>query len=253
MSPPEPNFDELRILLIQIRESDEMARHELASLLDVTGLPEYAVWTWNVVSQGDLKWERVAAADGVIIGGAGVHSATHDDPFTDNLIDTIRRLADEKKPTFGSCFGHQIIARALGGEVITDEACAEVGCHEVQLLEACEGDEVFGHLWETGVHAFPTLMGHHDRVSVLPEGGVELARSETCPNQSYRVEDHPIWTAQFHVELTPQRLVERLERYADIYAPGDDTLQRLEAELRPVPECADLLARFLSVCVAYAR
>ncbi|MEM1422811.1 MAG: type 1 glutamine amidotransferase [Planctomycetota bacterium] len=253
MHTPNPAYDELRLLLVQIRESEEVAKHELGALLEVSGLPEYAVWTWNMVLEGELAWNRVAAVDGVIIGGAGVHSATNDDDFTDNLIDTIRRIADEEKPLFGSCYGHQIVARALGGEVITDEDSAEVGCHDVTLTDACEGDDVFGGLWASGQHTFPALMGHRDRVSVLPEGGVELATTPVCPNQAYRIAEHPIWTTQFHVELTPKTLVERLERYADIYAPGDDTLQKLEAELRPVPECGALLGAFLDVCVRSAR
>ncbi len=253
MPEPNPKHAELRLLLIQVRESEEVARHELDSLLDVTGLPENAVWTWNVVSEGDLKWERVAAADGVIIGGAGVHSATHDDPFTPNLIDSIRRLADEQKPTFGSCFGHQMIARALNGEVITDEEHSEVGCHDIELLEAAAGDRVFGHLWAAGTRTFPALMGHHDRVSTLPEGGIELARSEVCPNQAFRVGDLPMWATQFHAELTPARLLERLERYADIYAPGDDTITKIRGMLRPVDEAASLLGRFLDACVDLER
>ena len=252
MTTPNPAYDELRILLIQVRESEEVAKHELGSLLEVAGLSEHAVWKWNVVLEGDVSWERAAGADGVIIGGAGVHSATRDDDFTNNLIDTVRRLADERKPTFGSCYGHQFIARALGGEVITDEASAEVGCHEVTLTGACEGDEVFGPLWDRGDRVFPTLMGHHDRVSVLPEGAVELASSPACPNQAIRVEGLPIWSTQFHIELTRKSLIQRLERYSDIYAPGDGVLHELEASLKPTPECAQILTGFLDYCVRKA-
>lgn len=253
MTQPNPKHAELRILLVQIRESDEVARHEMNSLMDVTGLPESSIWTWNVVSEGELKWERVAAADGVIIGGAGVHSATHDDDFTGGLIDTVRRLADDRKPTFGSCFGHQFIARALGGEVITDEEHSEVGCYDVELLEACEGDDVFGHLWSEGKRTFPALMGHRDRVRVLPDQAIELAKSQLSGNQAFRIADRPIWATQFHAELTPERLIERLERYADIYAPGDNTLHALEEALRPVDESASLVRRFLDVCARDQR
>lgn len=253
MTEFDPTSADIRLLLVQIRESPEVAEHELASLLDVTGLNPGSVWTWNMVNEGELRWERVAAADGVIIGGAGVHSATHDDDFVPNLMDTIRRIADESKPCFGSCYGHQMIARALGGEVITDEERREVGCHDIAILEAAEGDEVFGPLWDAGVRTFPVLMGHNDRVTVLPRDGVELASSDICPNQAFRVTGVPIWCSQFHAELTPERLMERVERYADIYSPGDGTLERIKSAIRPTPEASSLFGHFLRVVAKAAR
>ena len=238
-------YAELRVLLIQIRESPEVAAHEMQSLCDVTGLAESNIWQWNVELEGSVPWERCAGADAVIIGGAGVHSAVSDDHFTEDLIGSVRRLVEARKHRFGSCYGHQFIARALGGEVIHDAERAEVGSHDVFLLEEAEGDPVFGGIWADGVRTFPVLMGHQDRVSELPAGAVELSRSEICPNQSFRMVEAPVWTTQYHVELTPKRLIERLHRYADIYAPGDDTLDRLEAGLRETPECERIIHAFL--------
>lgn len=238
-------YAELRVLLIQIRESPEVADHEKRSLCDVTGLPEANIWQWNVELDGEVPWERCAGADAVIIGGAGIHSAVNDDTFTEGLTATVRRLVEERKHLFGSCYGHQFIARALGGEVIHDEEKSEVGSHDVELLEAAEGDPVFGGLWADGVRTYPVLMGHRDRVSTLPAGAVELVRSAVCPNQSFKMEEAPVWTSQYHVELTPKRLIERLHRYADIYAPGDNRLAELEASLRETPECERIIHAFL--------
>ena len=40
-------------------------------------------------------------------------------------------------------------------------------------------------------------MGHHDRVSVLPDGAVELARNDTAPYQAFRLDGLPIYGTQF--------------------------------------------------------
>lgn len=249
MTDPDPPALFPKLLLVQIRESSVVAEHELVSLCEVTGLPRDVITAWNVVHQHTLPWDVIDHFDGVIIGGAGVHSATNDDDFIPSLIDDIKRLADDQIPTFGSCYGHQIIARALGGEVIVDKEHSEVGCYDVELLENAADDAVFGPLWAQGVRGFPVLMGHNDRVCRLPHHAVEFARSALCPNQAFRIEGTPMWATQFHSELSPSRILERLERYASIYADSENQLAELKRNLRPTPEASSLITRFIESTV----
>ncbi len=235
---------ELRVLLIQVRDAPEVAEHECYALRSVTGLRAEQVRAVNLALEDRVGWDDVESSDAVIIGGAGVHSAVNDDPFTDELERLVVRMVDEGVTLFGSCYGHQFIARALGGRVVHDERRAEVGAVDVFATEAAEGDPIFGRC----PTRYTVLMGHQDRVDALPDGAVELAYSEKCRNQAFRLEGLPVWGTQFHAELTPERLVERLARYRH-YAPDDAEFDRITRSLGSTPHASELLRRLLSGCV----
>lgn len=231
----------MRVLLLQVRESADVAEHERRCVLERIALEPEQLESVNLVEEPKVGWDRIAQNNAVIIGGAGVHSATNDDEFTPGLIDLVRRMVEQELPLFGSCYGHQIIARALGGEVIHDPEHAEVGAHEVEITEAGRSDPLFG----TCPERMPVLMGHQDRVSRLPEGAVELARSETCGNQAFRVEGKPVYCTQFHTELSPERILERLELYRHIYMPDEQEFAAMKESLVPTPDAELLMRRFL--------
>jgi hypothetical protein len=73
--------------------------------------------------------------------------------------------------------------------VIHDVDRAEMGCHHVELTEAGQEDELFKDF----PTSFMANMGHHDRVSVLPENGIELAFNQTQPNEAFRIRNKPIY------------------------------------------------------------
>lgn len=232
---------QLQILLIQVRELPQVARHEQRCFLERLNIAPDGLRVHNLLTDPDIAWNAVADADAVFIGGSAAHSATDDHPYTEPMAHVIRRLVDVGKPTFGSCWGHQFMARALGGEVVADPATAEVGTFEIRLTPAGADDPLF-----RGFPArFPAHMGHHDRVSVLPPGGVELAGSDLCRNQVYRLAGKPIYGTQFHAEMNAANLVERLSFYRDSYLPSDDAFEALKRNPTPTPDTDRILRRFL--------
>jgi GMP synthase (glutamine-hydrolysing) len=236
---------DVRVLLIQVRDVPDVALHELECIRGVTGLGAQQIDQANLVHEPRLEWDRVARADAVIIGGAGVHSAVEDYDFSDHLTDLIERMVGESVALFGSCYGHQIVARTLGGSVVHDTSRAEVGAIDVTMTDAAAQDPLFGAC----PASYTALMGHQDRVDRLPEGAIELAYSETCRNQAFRLEGRPVWCTQFHAELSPTTLVERLSHYRH-YAPEEDEFERIKQGLRPTPHACEVLRRFLALCVA---
>lgn len=231
----------LRLLLIQVRDEASCADHELACMMDHFDLDISRIDRANVVLEGSPDWSRVERADAVIIGGAGDHSVTKRYDYDGELEELTKRMTGENVPLFGSCYGHQFIARSLGGEVITDHDRAEVGVAPITLTDAGVGDDIFGSLGET---EFDTLVGHHDRVSALPDGAVELAYNDVCRNQAFKVDGTMVYGTQFHAEMTPGRLIERLETHRH-YMPDDNEFDGLKGNLRPTPITALILGRFL--------
>jgi GMP synthase (glutamine-hydrolysing) len=200
------------------------------------------------VARGDAPDPAILSdVDAVLIGGAGKYSAASDYPWMSGLLALVERAVAAHLPTFGSCWGHQIIARALGGRVVHDPEFAELGCRWVECTEAGARDPLFRRFSAR----FQANMGHHDRVVDLPPGGVELARNEQ-PNQAFRLSHAPVYGTQFHSELDARRERERILAYREYYQqalPDDETVQSVIDDLAETTEVDSLLYDFLATYV----
>ncbi len=150
-------------------------------------------------------------------------------------------IVEADKPMFCSCFGHQALALALGGAVETDKSRAELGTHSVTLNEAGRRDPLFEGLGNT----FEAQFGHNDFVARLPTSAVNLAYTELCAVQAYRLEGKPVYSTQFHPELSHSENRERAERYLRVYAPELTDPERLKELFRPSEAASSLLPRFV--------
>lgn len=236
------SFDRLRVRLIQIRERPAILAEEHASFCARTGLrPNQLVATSALLEPLDAA--LLDGIDAMFIGGAGAYSVTQTYGWTAALIALCRGCAERRLPLFGSCWGHQFIARAFGGTVVNDPTRAELGTHTVRLTEAGRTDPLFGTL----PASFETQMGHHDRVSALPEGAVALATNDVAPNQAFRLRGLPIYGTQFHSELDAQAELDRLLAYRAYYPEmaDNDEFDRIVAGVRPTPAADGLLRAFL--------
>lgn len=131
---------------------------------------------------------------GVVITGS--HAMVTDElPWSVATEAWIPSLLDSGVPIFGVCYGHQLLARAAGGEVGYHPRGQEIGTVEVKLLPDCENDPIFRGLPESFlVHA-----SHSQTVLRLPPGAVHLAANEFEPNHAYRIGENA-WGVQFHPE-----------------------------------------------------
>ncbi|MBM69082.1 MAG: GMP synthase [Haliea sp.] len=126
----------------------------------------------------------------------GSKSSVYDsDPWIARLKAFVRTLHARKKKLLGICFGHQLVAEALGGKTEKSPKGWGVGIHRhsFQRLPAWH---------DQGSAAFAILVSHQDQV-VAPAAGAEvLAGSEFCENAVCQLGDH-ILTFQGHPEFVP--------------------------------------------------
>ncbi len=184
------------------------------------------------------KPAEITTFDALIIGGSGDFSvAERDQPFFAPMADLLKWVVDRGFPTFGCCFGYQLLVDAMGGRIIRDPARAELGSVEIELTDEGVADPLFGQL----PRRFTAQMGHFDRATVLPKGVPNLAMSETCPHQALRVPGAPIWATQFHPELDQQGNRDRCVAYINEF----ETIEGYQA--LPSPDALSILPRFLDL------
>lgn len=127
--------------------------------------------------------ERPDECDGWLITGSrfGVYEGH---PWIPPLEDFIRRVHDADVPMVGICFGHQIIAQAMGGRVTKYPGGWSVGRTEYDF----GGKTVALNAW------------HQDQVVEKPAGATVCARNDFCENAALMYGDR-IFTLQAHPEF----------------------------------------------------
>ncbi len=241
-----PRFEDLKIILVQARSTPDIEEQEQECFLERCRLEPNQIHIRSVLRDA-LDERLLDDFDGVMIGGAGEYSAAGDYEWMAGVLHFIRVCYQRGTPTFGSCWGHQLIARALGGRVIHDSDLAEMGCHHVTLTDAGKEDPLFGRF----PPRFLVNMGHHDRVVELPPDAIELAVSDTQPHQAFRLAGKPMYCTQFHSELDARRERERLYRYREHYPEiaADAAFQAVLDNLAETGEADHLLYDFLATYV----
>ncbi|HRK19961.1 MAG TPA: type 1 glutamine amidotransferase, partial [Hyphomicrobiaceae bacterium] len=148
--------------------------------------------------------------DGAILTGSpwGVYEDRREIP---DQIALARRLYEDGVPVFGSCYGLQLMAKALGGDVHVNPRGREVGvARAITLNEAGKA-----HAMLAGKPAvFDALCSHQDEVSRVPAGGVVLASNDVSHVQAMTVDRgaSSFWGVQYHPEFDFLTIASILER-----------------------------------------
>lgn len=125
----------------------------------------------------------------------GSNNAAYDDlPWILSLQEWIQKAAKLQVPLVGICFGHQVIAQALGGRVERYVGGWGVGIREMEISDA----DLLPYFPNKKMRL---VVNHHDQVMRLPEGAIPLATSDFCRYEGFRI-GHHILTFQGHPEFT---------------------------------------------------
>lgn len=146
----------------------------------------------------------------------------------------------DRPPILGVCYGHQMLAAALGGEVGWLSGGPEFGNPLIRFENPLwHDDPLFGHCPQR-LRAYAS---HYQTVRRLPPGAVSLARSDREPHQCVRFADKA-WGVQFHPEFSPTVAIEYLERGRSELAKLRLDPEMLIAECREEGGSAQILTRF---------
>ncbi len=138
--------------------------------------------------------EDVNQCDGYLITGSKF-SAYEDLPWIHRLKSLVREIHSAELPMIGVCFGHQVIAEALGGKVEKFSGGWGVGIHQYEITQS-QPDVLPESQQKLTINAF-----HQDQISILPEGAEVFATSDFCEYAGVVYGDK-ILTVQAHPEFT---------------------------------------------------
>lgn len=178
-------------------------------------------WHFEVVPVKDgVLPETVQAFDGHVITGSPASVNDERLPWVGLLLEFIRALHAARRPLIGLCFGHQAVARALGGQVAR---------HHAWGLGTATTHWAAARPWMRPAQPSSTLMAaHNEQVSRMPEGAECLGGSDFCPIGSMQIGQH-IWTTQYHPEMPLVFMQALLGHLADKLDAA--TLERARASL----------------------
>jgi len=202
----------------------------------------------------ELRYRAYAVEDGVLPDSpeecdawliTGSRHGVYDDlPWIEPLKAFLRAARAAGRPIVGICFGHQILAEALGGKAVKSDKGWGVGVHDYQVT--CRPGWMTGAPETISVHAF-----HQDQVVAVPEDATVLAQSPFCEFAMLAYGDPEAPDAisiQPHPEFGEAYTRDLIDLRAGVAIPPDRAAPARDSLGRPVH--AEEFARW---CVSYLR
>ncbi|RLB55173.1 MAG: glutamine amidotransferase [Deltaproteobacteria bacterium] len=173
----------------------------------------------------------------IVTGSAAM--VTDRPPWSVRSAELLAEVVRAGRPTLAICYGHQLLADALGGHVGDNPNGRQVGTIEVTLTAAGKADPLLG----------PTSprsrfqASHRQAVLALPPSAVHLATSPRDDNHAYRIGPRA-WSVQFHPEFDAAVSRAYIERRRIIIRDEGHDPDALLDDLRETPAGPSLLERF---------
>jgi len=200
------------------------------------GVARERIQTIDVVA-GESLPDPKDVAGAIITGSAAM--VTEQAPWSESTAGWVRNAMDAELPLFGVCYGHQLMAHALGGRVGYLPGGREIGTESIERLFPTGSDA----LADTLPQSFRAHTTHEQSVLKLPAHSVSLGRSARDPHQLVRHGPKAL-SVQFHPEFSADVMRAYVRRkHADLHREGADPVQIFRA-VAATPLARGLLRRF---------
>lgn len=215
---------------------------------------DFEDWTIAAMGLSEKQCEIVDVQKGETLpdpkGFSGCAITGSHDMVTDPELEWIKPVCSWLKdataaglPIMGICFGHQLLAHALGGETGFHPDGPEIGTFTISLTDEADTDPLFSLL----SRAFPGHTTHYQTALKLPAGSVVLAQSDHEPHQAFRY-GKCCWGVQFHPEFNAEDMRTYIVRQEDVICEHGGDMCELLCEVKETKESTGLLAHFVEYC-----
>ena len=178
---------------------------------------------------------------GIILTGS--HSAIMDHKeWSERVAAWIPSILKKEVPLLGICYGHQLLAHALGGIVNFNPRGREFGTVEIELTEAGKTNILFKKL----PNKFHVHSGHTQSVIKLPEQAKILGSSKRDPNSTFFVPPSA-WGVQFHPEYDEKIIAGYVKEETNLLKTEKQNPLYILSKIKPVPEAKNILKTFKKI------
>lgn len=220
----------LETLRPQYGDFDDWIADGLQSPLDILRV--------NAMATSELPdWSQLA---GVVLTGS--HAMVSErTPWSERVAAWLQLGVQAEVPILGICYGHQLLAHAMGGTVGYHPHGIELGSHSIDLHAPAQQDPLFAGL---PAH-FVAQLVHSQSALALPDGAVVLASNRHEAHQAFRI-GRSAWGVQFHPEFSATAM----QAYVQKLAPDSDHAAAIAVQ--DTSQAASLLQRFGQIVAAQA-
>jgi GMP synthase (glutamine-hydrolysing) len=178
---------------------------------------------------------------GVVISGSAA-MVTRREAWSEYTADWLRQSVQSGVPILGICYGHQLLAQALGGRVDYHPGGREMGTAWIHRAPAAQHDELFAAM----PARFPAHVTHMQSVLGLPPGAEVLAWSSFEAHHAVRFAPR-VWGLQFHPEFTALAMQHYLRLRSDALRSEGQDPEALMAAVQTTDAASALLRRFVTL------
>lgn len=203
------------------------------------GLEQEAVTVIDAASAETLP--PAEQVDAVVITGSGAMVSDAEDWMQRSAL-WLRAVVEAGIPVLGICFGHQLLAYALGGRVDYNPRGVEVGTMRITLTAEAANDPLLASLPQS----FSAQLSHSQSVVALPPGARLLARSEMEPHQAFAW-GNCAWGIQFHPEFDERIIPHFIDYYRSGLEEQGRSVAALKQAVMPTPHSSHLLQHFATI------
>jgi len=182
---------------------------------------------------------------GILITGSKA-MVTEGDDWVLKTQAWLRQTMPHKIPILGICFGHQLLADMLGGEVAYNPKGRRMGLSHCHLSADAGEDPLFQVLPQPGCDV---LVSHSQTVLSPPPMSEVFGHTEADANHLFRYQDY-IWGVQYHPEWNAKITAGYIKQRSDDLKAEGLQPEQLLAELKDCPDAKKVLSRFVKITTA---
>ncbi len=189
------------------------------------------------VFEGEALPDPTRFAGVVVTGSSAMVSAR--EIWSENTAEWLRGAVRCTTPVLGICYGHQLLAHALGGRVGPNPRGRQIGTVRVRLSEKAEEDALLAGFGGS-LRAHTT---HAEAVLELPDAATRLGSSRRDPNAAFSF-GTAAWGVQFHPEFDAYVMKRYIEERRSLLLAENINADVQLAAVEECPDGARLLRRF---------